>query len=65
MTLNDLKVKVDLAIEAGNGNLLVAYGDCNGYTKAGWAGIGHVEDLDEYIMEPVDSGERVFMVEEG
>jgi hypothetical protein len=64
MTLNELKEVVDRAVYAGNGELLVAYGDCNGYTKAGWAGVGHVEDLNEYIMEPVDSGERVFMVEE-
>lgn len=65
MTLNELKLAVDKAVEAGDGELLVAYGDCNGYTKAGWAGVGLVEDLDEYIMEPVDSdGDRVFMVEE-
>lgn len=65
MTLNELKAAVDRAVDAGDGELLVAYGDCNGYTKAGWAGVGLVEDLGEHIMEPVDSdGDRVFMVEE-
>lgn len=64
MTLNELKAAVDKAVDAGDGELLVAYGDCNGYTKAGWAGVGHVEDIGEYSMEPVDSGDRVFMVEE-
>lgn len=65
MTLNELKERVDKAVDAGDGELLVAYGDCNGYTKAGFAGVGLVEDLGEYIMEPVDrDGDRVFMVEE-
>lgn len=64
MKLKDLKERVDKAVEAGDGELLVAYGDCNGYTKAGWAGVGHVEDTEAYIMEQVDSGVRVFMVEE-
>lgn len=64
MNLNELKAIVDKRVEAGDGELLVAYGDCNGFTKAGWAGVGHVEDLGEYCMEPVDSGVKVFMVEE-
>ena len=64
MNLFELKEIVDRRIYAGDGELLVVYGDCNGYTRAGYAGPGHVEDVEEYIMEPVDSGIRVFMVEE-
>lgn len=64
MNLNELKAIVDKRVDAGDGELLVVYGDCNGFTRAGWAGVGHVEDLDEHIMEPVDSGVQVFMVEE-
>lgn len=64
MKLYELKAIVDKCVEAGDGELLVSYGDCNGFTKAGWAGVGHVESLDEHCMEPVDSGVKVFMVEE-
>ena len=64
MNLNELKAIVDKRVDAGDGELLVVYGDCNGYTRAGWAGPGHVEDIEEYIMEPTSDGTRVFMVEE-
>lgn len=51
MNLNELKVIVDAQVDAGNGTMPVAFGDCNRMHMVLAASTGFVRDLDEYYLE--------------
>ncbi|MND84987.1 hypothetical protein D3C80_768930 [compost metagenome] len=53
ITIEKLYEELGKQIAAGNGSLLIAFGDCNKLHLASGYGTGVVVDTDEYYLEEV------------
>lgn len=67
MTLIELRDAINKDIEAGMGDLQVAFGDCNTLHKVSGIGKSFVEDVDTYYLEEVgseDGGVAIYVIGE-
>jgi len=68
MNIQTLYEELEKQIIAGNGQVPVAFGDCNSLHIVTATGIGYVEELGTYYLEevvdPEDGGVEVFIIGE-
>lgn len=58
ITIQQLHAELTVQIEVGNGNLPVAFGDCNKLHLISDFGTSFVEDLSEYYLEEIHEDDR-------
>lgn len=58
ITIKQLHAELTTQIEVGNGDLPVAFGDCNKLHLISGFGASFVEDIDEYYLEEKHADDR-------